>query len=163
MPATVPPLATLWSTYAAGDKKAVAHQIGGQVATQITTAHWDTCAIRVSRSLNYSGAPIPPGGGGYNNPYQNDRKIRTIQGGDGMRYVYSTGDLMAYLTGRYGQPARFKGTTKGPEVAGYQGIIFFSFTHVDLWNGKQCVGYLPEGFFGECTVGGGEILIWQAP
>src|SRR5262245_36297452 len=104
----LPSLAALWSAYAPGDKPAVAKLIGGQVATQITKHHWDTCAIRVSRSLNYAGAAIPAGGGGYINPYQADHKIRTIEGGDRLRYIYSTGDLQAYLTGKYGPPTKFK-------------------------------------------------------
>jgi hypothetical protein len=163
MAGKLPPLTTLWGTYAKGDKAAVAKLIGGDVATQITKAHWDTCCIRVSRSLNYSGAPIPPGGGGYFNPSQGDNKIRTIPGGDGMRYIYSTGDLQAYLTGKYGPPLKFKGTATKEDCAGVQGIIFFHFTHVDLWNGQQCVGYLPEGFFREVSVIPGQVLVWPAP
>jgi hypothetical protein len=163
MPATLPPLTNLWDHYAKGDKAAVAKLIGGEVATAITKSHWDTCAIRVSRSLNYSGAPIPAGGGGYSNPNQTNGKIRTIQGGDGLRYIYSTGDLQAYLTGKYGPAQKFKGTAKKEDAAGVKGIIFFHFTHVDLWSGKQCVGYLPEGFFGEVSVIPGQILVWPAP
>ena len=44
-----------------------------------------------------------------------------------------------------------------------QGIVFFHFMHVDLWNGKQCVGYFRDGFFREVTVMPGQIPAWPAP
>ncbi len=133
------------------DGAAVAVLIGGSVQEHFEDekfkAYKDTCAIRVSRALNVGGDPIPKGGGKLANPYMADKKIRTDKGGDGKFYIYSVYDLRAYLSGRYGQPKKYKRSITQEELAkeNVKGIIVFAFWHADIWNGTSCV-YHNNGF-----------------
>jgi hypothetical protein len=163
--AHIPSVANLFAHYPTGTPDAVAKLIGGTVEKNFVnpkfTSYKNTCAIRVSRALNYAGDPIPAAGGGLSNPFMKDKKIRTDKGGDGKRYIYSTYDIRAYLIGRYGHPKRFPGTATKADLAGVQGIVAFAFFHVDVWNGSKCAGH--DGGFGDSHVVGGEILVWRAP
>jgi Type VI secretion system (T6SS), amidase effector protein 4 len=161
----IPSVATLVKNYPTGSADAAAKLVGGTVEANYSNpkykAYKNTCAIRVSRALNYAGDPIPAAGGGISNPFMKDKKIRTDKGGDGKRYIYSTYDIRAYLTGRYGQPKRFPGTATKADLAGVKGIIAFGFFHIDVWDGSKCAGH-DEGF-GNAAVVSREILVWQAP
>jgi hypothetical protein len=144
--------------------EAVAVLIGGRVQRNLQASNFDaykdTCAIRVSRALNYGGDPIPRGGAGVHNPYMPDKKVRTDRGGDGYSYIYSVYDLRAYLTARYGQPRKYRKSITQAELVAERtsGIIIFAFWHADLWNGKTCA-YHNRGF-GEPKVE--EIVIFGA-
>jgi hypothetical protein len=143
---------------------AVAVLVGGSVQTHFENpnfkAYKDTCAIRVSRALNHGGDPIPQGGGGLSNPYMADKKIRTDKGGDGRFYIYSVYDLRAYLTGRYGQPKKYKKSITQTELAGenVKGVIVFAFWHADIWDGTTCLNH--NGGFGQAKVQ--EILVYPS-
>lgn len=164
--AKVPSLAKLLENYPDGklDGAAVAVLIGGSVRKNFEdksfTAYKDTCAIRVSRALNYGGQPIPRAGGGLPNPYMSPKKIRTDVGGDKKFYVYSVYDLRAYLTGKYGHPKKFGAATTQEELAkkGLQGIIVFAYYHADIWKGDTCAYH--NGGFGEPKVQ--EILVYPS-
>jgi hypothetical protein len=149
------------AVYTSGDS--VAELIGGTVKANFTNpqyaAYKNTCAIRVSRALNYGGDPIPFAGAGLPNPHMADRKIRTDKGGDGQWYIYSVYDMRAYLSGRYGHPKRFAGTAKKSDLAGIKGIIAFAAWHVDIWDGTTC-GYHNDGF-GNAAVGKQDIVVWK--
>ncbi len=56
--ASLPDFKKLWDAYPTGAAPDVKTQIGGRV-----DADWvaNTCAIRLSRALNYAGAPVPLG------------------------------------------------------------------------------------------------------
>jgi hypothetical protein len=160
----IPSLAKLQGAYPGSDYSAesVAHLIGGTVESNFSdpkyTAYKNTCAIRVSRALNYGGDPIPYGGGGVPNPHMADKKVRTDKGGDGNWYIYSVYDMRAYLSGRYKHPKRFAGTATREQLADVKGIIAFGFWHVDIWDGTTCT-YHNEGF-GNAAVMKENIVVW---
>ncbi|MFO0956490.1 MAG: hypothetical protein U0800_03375 [Isosphaeraceae bacterium] len=95
----VPSLQKLLENYPDGklDGAAVAVLVGGVVRKNFEdekfTAYKNTCAIRVSRALNYGGKPIAWAGGGLANPYMDDKKIRTHAGDDKKAYIYGVYDL----------------------------------------------------------------------
>lgn len=53
-----PPLDTMWPLYPIGAPADVGVLVGGTIGDNITTNHWETCCIRLSRSLNYAGSPV---------------------------------------------------------------------------------------------------------
>jgi hypothetical protein len=144
---------------------AVAVLVGGAVQRNFEDKSFegykDTCAIRVSRALNFGGDPIPTRGGGVANPYIKAGKVRTDRGGDGYSYIFSVYDLRAYLSTRYGQPRRYKKTVTQHDLAAENtaGIIIFAFWHADIWDGSTCA-YHNRGF-GESKVQ--EIVVFPAP
>src|SRR3954470_11151678 len=77
---TIPSLANLIANHPTGTQESVAALIGGTVKANISnpayTSYKNTCAIRISRALNYAGDPIPASAGGITNPYMADHKIR---------------------------------------------------------------------------------------
>lgn len=147
--AGLPSVASMWDHYPDDhDASEVKKLIGGQV-----DADWieNTCTIRLSRALNYSGQPIPPNFPGLN----------VVRGGDGMWYAFRVRELRHYLEQRYGKPS-FQ--ANGPEAFlnanGKQGIIMFDVVgwtnatgHFDLWNGRE-TRY--SSFFTQAR----EVLIW---
>jgi len=54
----LPPLDTMWPLYPIGAPADVGVLVGGTIGDNITTNHWETCCIRLSRSLNYAGSPV---------------------------------------------------------------------------------------------------------
>ncbi len=157
---SLPSIEILDMKYAAGPKEDVAALIGGTVEANINdpkyTAYKDTCAIRVSRALNYAGDPIPPAGGGVDNPYVAG-KVRTDKGGDGKFYIYSTYDMRAYLNTRYGKAKKFPPTATSADVKDLKGIIAFGFLHIDLWDGEKCSR---KCYFGDKRILNDNILVW---
>jgi len=100
----------------------------------------DTCTIRMSRTLNYSGVHIPahfPG-------------LRTASGKDGLHYAFAVQEMRTFLTATFGQPQlESRKPVDRNLFAPYKGIILFDITfgmnpdgatramgHVDLWDGK---------------------------
>lgn len=155
----LPGIDALWVQYPQGTPEDVAALIGGAVANNIRTASWETCCIRISRALNYSGVPVT-GFAGMANPYMTDGKVRASPGGDSKWYIFSTYDLRVYLTVRFGQPKLFKGTADEKTVAGVPGIIMFGWRHVDLWDGSK-VCHL--ALFGHASAVTNGVLIWPTP
>jgi hypothetical protein len=98
----------------------------------------NTCAVRISRALNYTkGLEIPakPGNG-----------IETFKGGDGLNYIINATHMAKYLTENFGKKSFYKGTEFTPR----NGIIAMyssnsknaRVNHVDLvvkgrWIGLQ--------------------------
>ncbi|HEY3354490.1 MAG TPA: type VI secretion system amidase effector protein Tae4 [Polyangia bacterium] len=129
---TLPPLATLWEHYPLGTADEVKKLIGGNV-----NADWivNTCAIRLSRALNYSGFAIPGNVPGLN----------TVKGGDGKRYAYRVAELNRYLRKVISTPDIV--STDEAAFAGQAGIIMFEVNwsdatgHLDLWNGTEAIGH----------------------
>lgn len=113
----------------------VKQMVGGAV-----NAHWitNTCAIRLSRTLNYNGVPVPihfPG-------------LSTVKGGDGKNYGFRVQELHRWLDHALGAPDC--DTTKKTGVAfdknslsKFRGIIGFDIRfsdatgHLDLWDGTR--------------------------
>jgi hypothetical protein len=140
----LPSFQALWDAYPKGESGAVKELIGGNVNLGWVT---NTCAIRVSRALNYGGDPIRDTGAGVN----------TIRGGDGKRYIYRVAELRSYLTHKYGPPEIIRSPG-----AGKRGIIIFEVSiwsdatgHADLWDGNTCGGscYWPQA---------NEVVLWLA-
>ena len=155
----LPSLSNLISMYPNGSAEDVANLVGGTVKGNYfdpTYADYkDTCAIRISRALNYAGAIIPYQGGGLDNPYMEKRKIRTDAGGDEKWYIYSTYDMRAYLDGKYARHKSYSAATKESDLSSVKGIIGFGFYHLDLWDGSKCVHH---AYFGHPKAT--EIILW---
>jgi hypothetical protein len=97
----------------------------------------NTCAIRLSRTLNYNGLPIPATFAG----------LHTVKGGDGKRYAFRVRELHGWLDHVLGDPD-FDVTKKQgdafdkTQLASLKGIIGFDIHfadatgHFDLWDGS---------------------------
>jgi hypothetical protein len=117
------------------DSAEVKEMIGGNVnGTWIT----NTCAIRLSRALNYNGTPVPGNYAG----------LVTVKGGDGKRYALRVREMDAWLRFAFGKPD-FESTKKAgaafdkSSISTLKGIIGFDIRfvdatgHLDLWDGAQ--------------------------
>lgn len=127
----------------------------------------NTCALRVSRALLYSGITIPPG-------------PNRFKGGDGKYYFLGAKPLIEWLKKTFGTPSggnHLTGAQGGPNgvnfpglVAGKKGIFgllpvnggasgFGASGHLDLINDQQCDG----GCYFNAEGGVLEIFIWELP
>lgn len=130
----------MWDAYPfpGGSAEDAKRAIGGAV-----DASWilNTCVIRVSRSMNASGNPIPNRRGD---------EIFTVRGADRKHYALRVREFQRYLRRRYG-PASFghdypgRGGSIPGAFMGQRGIIVFEVSgwsdatgHVDLWDGAAC-------------------------
>jgi len=117
----------------------VAELIGGNVAKNINNPNpqqrWsNTCAVRMSYILNYSGLIIPAISG------------QTVSGADLKRYFYRVRNLIAFLRQRWGSPEVVSHPPSGGGVlAGRKGLILFEISgwsdaqgHATLFNGSVC-------------------------
>ena len=145
----------MWQAYPnpGGEAEDAKSTIGGNA-----DADWieNTCVIRMSRSFNYSGQPIP----------KRARGLSTVSGRDGMRYAFRVREFRAYLRRNYGQPTLYhKYAEPGGDVPGSfrgrQGMIAFivdawidATGHLDLWDGARCVHH---GYFEEAN----EVELWE--
>jgi hypothetical protein len=131
----------MWAAYPnpGGTAAEAKRTIGGQVDAAWIT---NTCVIRISRSFNASGNPIPAVA---------DDGLATIKGGDGENYALRVREFTRWMKRRYGQPdlVHEASTPEGGEVPaaflGRQGVIIFEVEgwtdatgHADLWNGARC-------------------------
>ena len=125
----LPSVGALWSQYPSDeDPEAVKKAIGGNVNAAWIT---NTCTVRLSRALNYSGAPIRHGMHG----------MLTVSGGDHKWYGIRVKEMAVYLEKTYGAPS-FKATGDLKSACmGKKGIIRFVVNgwsdatgHFDIWN-----------------------------
>jgi hypothetical protein len=115
------------------DSAEVKQSIGGNVDASWIT---NTCAIRLSATLNANGVPVPSGFPG----------LATVKGGDGKRYAIRVREMRKWLEHKLGKPdfdhkkkagAAFD---KSP-LGAMKGIIGFDIRfsdatgHLDLWDG----------------------------
>jgi hypothetical protein len=140
--------------------------IGGQVLSQYNTAptlHQNTCALRVSKALNYSGVTIPAGTDRY-------------QGSDGKYYFLSAKALLIWMKKTFGTPTGgnhltgAQGGVNGENfpslLAGKKGIYMmtpnypglFASGHADMIENSVCDG---NCYFNTVTGGIFEIYIWE--
>lgn len=137
MPRKLTGFERMWNAYPApkGESAEAKRIIGGDVDAPWLT---NTCVVRVSRSMNYAGHPIPRGFSG----------LSTVRGADGMRYAFRVEELRKYLVHTYGPPT-FSEDRNPPRdgvpksFEGQTGIICFRVKdwsdatgHVDLWDGQ---------------------------
>ncbi|WP_216353081.1 type VI secretion system amidase effector protein Tae4 [Snodgrassella alvi] len=112
----------------------VADTIGGRVAFNINNVDekhkWkNTCAVRMSYILNYSGLKIQPAG------------ENTVTGKDKNYYYFRVNNLIDFLELQWGKPE----IIKYPTVIGKKGIILFQISgwsdatgHATLFDGSKC-------------------------
>jgi len=154
MSTTRPPFAIAWAAsqriYDPTNRNPaakVAEVIGGMVAYNINKPKgWEnTCAVRMSYILNQSGVLIP----------HIERK--TVSGTDSHWYFYQIGDVINFLTQRWGKPdliVRYPPSGGGSELAGKKGVLLFEVSgwgdtargHATLWDGTTCYDHC---FFNE--------------
>jgi hypothetical protein len=117
------------------DSKHVQQMIGGNAV-----GDWikNTCAIRLSRALNYNAVPVPGRFAG----------LSTVKGGDGKRYAFRVREMDKWLNFALGSPDFSKKKASGAAfdktaISALQGIIGFDIKfsdatgHLDLWDGTQ--------------------------
>lgn len=148
----IPGFSKLEQGFPKGSAEEVKTIVGGRV-----DADWikNTCAIRVSRSLNYSGRPIPG-------------SKKTISGADGLWYFFRVVDLKEYLITNFGPPSLVLKRTAGKAIAkelikNKKGIVHFDVPgwsdatgHFTLWDGTACGD---KCYFEQASV----VSFWEAP
>ena len=125
--------------YRDGNIDWVGEKIGGKVGENIALGKTDpnagftnACAIRMSYSLNYSGAPVARG------------SWSTVSGADRKWYIFRIRDLLPYLHQTFGKADKTVKSPKEADYAGVKGIIVFSVNfrdasgHATLWDGSNC-------------------------
>lgn len=145
-----PAFDTLWSNYPEGTSPDVRKTIGGEVDND---DYANTCAIRVSRALNYSGQPI-----------KKQKGLYSVKGADKKWYALRMKELTEYLKKKWGKPQVAVKKPKGDssKFDGKKGVISFlgipgysGGGHIDLWDGSAT----KTGVYFES----GEVLLWVAP
>jgi hypothetical protein len=131
----------MWNAYPnpGGSADEAKRTIGGGVDVSWIT---NTCVVRLSRSFNASGNPIPAVDGD---------ELTTVRGGDGRQYALRVHEFTRWMKKRYGTADLVHafpdpGGGDVPEsFLGRQGVIVFEVDgwtdasgHVDLWNGARC-------------------------
>ncbi len=147
------------------DARAVKQLIGGGVddTQQGPAKEWigNTCTVRMSRTLNYAGAPLPahfPG-------------MRMVKGGDGRHYAFAVLEFWKYMTATFGKPqidVKGGAGVRAKSFGGKTGIIGFEIHfndangHFDLWDGTTFfdeiygISYPGHDFFEMAT----RIALW---
>ena len=117
------------------------HFIGGTLQQNIETPGFsplgNTCAVRMSRALNYGAMPI-------NAKITRRLKIPTMTGGDGKLYIYRVAALKLYLQEALGATPIKVFKDFDTAFHGTRGIVAFDIAgwqsssgHIALWDGKQ--------------------------
>lgn len=117
----------------------VASIVGGNVAANINSldpgSRWtNTCAVRLSYILNYSGMSLPHIAG------------QTVSGADKRWYFFRVKNLISYLEQKWGKASIVKyPAANDPLLAGKKGLILFEVSgwsdaqgHATLFNGNAC-------------------------
>jgi len=146
-----PTFESLLQHYPIGDYRDVKKKIGGHVNHP---AFENTCAIRLSRSLNYASSNNRIG-------YTSNA---TVSGEDNYWYFYRVNDIVPYLNRHFGVPnITALGNIDQSKFIGKKGIIHFVVTgwrdatgHVDLWDGENCAS---ECYFDRAS----SISLWEMP
>ena len=127
--------------------------VGGKVETNIDGGFFNnTCACRVSHSLNESGDLIPYISG------------QTSSAANGNKYIFRVTQMEKYLTAKYGQPNVI--STDMSNFVGHRGIILWDTRgtwsdatgHTTLWDGSNRLGgnYSPQFYFNNSN----RALLW---
>lgn len=140
----LPPFHKMWMSYPdTTDTHAVGVLIGGGVRRNLELsdegARWtDTCAIRMSRALNYAGDSIP----------KKAKYLSVVSGGDSFWYAYRVKELVVHLQKAHGSPSLVlsQGTNSADlaQIRGKKGVVVFEgargttgVRHIDLWDGEE--------------------------
>ncbi len=138
MPHKLPAWSPLWREYPDyffhPSSAKVKKEIGGSVDQNYLV---NTCAIRLSRTLNYNGFPLTFSNG-----------MKTKWGADKKRYAIRVRELTPWMRRKLGRPDFDQRKRAGEpfdksQLAGMQGIIGFDIKfsdatgHLDLWTGTR--------------------------
>jgi hypothetical protein len=170
MPGTaahLPPMASLVTAYPHdGGPDVVKKLIGGHV-----NADWilDTCAIRMSRALNYSNFPIP--GPGHS-------PMKVVSGADGKWYALNHAQLRDWIHQMVGPPQihqKKPNVDQGPLKA-LTGLIALDIRysprpgetlaatgHIDLWGGQFIGEYSQAGTEDDDFAMATDVQLWVVP
>jgi hypothetical protein len=127
----IPPFSALSANYPNGTDERIRQRIGGRV-----NAAWidHTCAVRLSRALNYSGVAVPASFAG----------MKVVRGGDGKYYAFQVRGMRPWLEATFGRPQiRAVRPVDRRLFLGKKGVIAFVIPfsdasgHVDLWDGAR--------------------------
>lgn len=160
--ATLPSYASLWNEYPDyinyHQPETVKKLIGGAVDAAWIT---NTCAIRLSRTLNYNKIPVPSRFAG----------MSTVKGGDGKRYAFRVREITPWLEHTLGKPNHETRKKRGDAfdksvLASMSGIIGFDIKfadatgHLDLWDGSvfSDEAYVTTNYWTAAT----RIWLWKA-
>ena len=131
--------------------------IGGAVNEDWIT---NTCAIRMSRTLNYNGVTVPSSFAG----------LSTVKGGDGKRYAFRVRELHKWLDHALGKPDFDISKKAGDafdktQLSSMQGILGFDIHfsdatgHFDMWDGTEFSHeYAASEYWANAT----RIWLWKA-
>lgn len=121
--------------------RTVHNAIGGTLKANIDVPGFEgstgnTCAVRMSRALNYSTMPISP-------KLVKSLGLATMTGADGRNYIYRVQDMRKYLDAALGVNPLIALNDFGHAFGGRKGIMAFDVSgwtnasgHLALWNGK---------------------------
>lgn len=141
-----PRFVKLWNHYPYGTPDEARRTIGGQVLKDWGQG-WGTCAVRVSRSLNYAGVRIPA-----KVKLKTGVTMLTFRGADDRAYALRVVELAQWLREMFGPPIATDSHVdpkRGVSYRKFQGrsgiIVFYSGTgggvyfggHIDLWDGER--------------------------
>ena len=151
--ATLPSFAVLRQHYPDQDPDTVKRTIGGKVDADWIT---NTCAVRMSRALNYSGIAVPSGAQG----------LHVISGADAKWYSYRMHELEQWIGATFGAPDLTKSSQpQRADFAGIKGIVAFDIHfgdasgHIDLWDGASYIHQSvdPRDYFTLAT----KVVLWK--
>ena len=140
-----PSFQMMWEAFPDHDKyptlRALHTFIGGTLTKNIDAPGFgeqgNTCAVRMSRALNYGNFPVSP-------KLVNALGIATMTGADGKLYIFRVRDLKAYLKNALGVAPSKVTKDFNKAFLKMQGIVAFEVSgwsdasgHVALWNGTN--------------------------
>lgn len=145
--------ARLAEHYPLGELAQVKALIGGKVNASWVT---NSCAIRLSRALNYGAFHIPYISG-----------LSVVSGEDKLWYAYRVREVTAWLKRLWGRPQvvlKYANRLGAPEaLLGKKGILvvevpFSDATgHMTLWDGQRCID--DSDYFDLAT----QVMLWEVP
>jgi hypothetical protein len=126
--------------YGDGKVPSVGDKIGGKVKENINLGlkspelgFTNACALRMSYSLNRSGAIVQKG------------VWKSVSGVDKNQYIYRVSDLVKFLKKIFGEPDKVVKNPKPSDFSGMKGILVFGVKgwsdatgHATLWDGSIC-------------------------
>lgn len=115
--------------------------VGGTLAKNIDVPGFgpngNTCAVRMSRALNYGGAPVSA-------EVVRSAGLNTMTGGDGKLYLFRVRELRTYLERTISATPEVVSGDFGHAFPGRRGIVAYEVKgwsdasgHFALWNGEQ--------------------------
>jgi hypothetical protein len=137
------------------DSSVIKQWIGGEVNGAMVT---NTCAVRLSCGLNYSGVKVPAGAG-----------MLTLKGSDKLNYALRVREMRRWLPTVLGQPYFDKKKKAGEAfdkttLSAFKGIIGFDIHfadatgHLDAWDGKKFSSeYKVDDYWTKAT----RITLWK--